>query len=222
MTDESLKKIIALINSGKLTGHVFVVPLAANVSIGMAWPYTLDELHEVRGYRVFSVSLPDAGCVGIVLDMYDDLHVLVLRQHRRRGAMTAALRDVVLPFLADEGRETQRLTHKPWNKAAAALVERLTTAHPLVSRAVGDTEVEVTLRLTLSGSSLHRLRSPPSTEALQRMERRLVHARNLIRAAREELAHFVDEDNRLPLDLECIGDDLFEAIDTLRLDLVRR
>lgn len=111
MTHESIKQLIDLLNKGELKDRVFVVPLSEAVHLAKVW------MNEPKGgvvgegsYEFFFITNGSQLYVAAVLDMGNDLHVFVKEEHRGKGYLTKAMHEVVLPYLCQAGRTTQRVT----------------------------------------------------------------------------------------------------------------
>ena len=98
MTDEALANVIAGVNSGILDRQAFLQHLKDNVWVGMVWPELPQGRHEI-GFRMFLIRDGDGPFVAIVQDGGSDLHIFVLPEHRKKGLMTTALKEVILPYL---------------------------------------------------------------------------------------------------------------------------
>jgi GNAT superfamily N-acetyltransferase len=106
MTDQQLESIIDRLNAGD-RGCAFLRPLLNNVDYGKVWLHDPDGgKRTAHGYGCFAIRNESGVYIGAVLEMGEekDLHAFVKPKHRRKGVMTAALCEVVLPFLKSEGR----------------------------------------------------------------------------------------------------------------------
>lgn len=115
MTDETLDKIIRGINDGTLQRQAFLRKLKDNVSIGIVWPDPSGQaVFPERRYTMFFIKEKRA-FVGTVLDMewINDLHTYTLPEHRKKGHMTKALKEIILPYLVGIVRTEQCVTFQP-------------------------------------------------------------------------------------------------------------
>jgi GNAT superfamily N-acetyltransferase len=112
MTDEALDLLICRLNSGDLIGQAFIQPLKDNVYVGLVWPeLPKGEVFGEQGYTMFFIRGDAGPFVAIVLDMgAGDIHIYLQREHRGKGLMERALKDVILPFLFKSGRPEQKVT----------------------------------------------------------------------------------------------------------------
>lgn len=111
MTHDSIENLIDLLNKGELRERVFVAPLSEAVHLAKVWMD--DPKGQIVGegsYEFFLIRNDSLLYVAAVLDMGNDLHVFVKKEHRGRGYLTKAMHEVVLPYLYQAGRTTQRVT----------------------------------------------------------------------------------------------------------------
>jgi len=111
VTDDCIEHLIDLLNKGEMRDRAFVVPLSEAVHLAKVW------MEEPRGrtvgegsYEFFFITNGSPLYVAAVLDMGNDLHVFVKEEHRGRGYLTKAMHEIVLPYLYQAGRTTQRVT----------------------------------------------------------------------------------------------------------------
>jgi hypothetical protein len=124
VTHEGIEKLIDALNAGVMRDRIFLSSLTDRVDSAHVW------LEEPRGGIANEGSQPfyciknvEGTYVGSVLDMYDDLHAVIKKEHRGRNHLYAALNDVVFPKLFQDGRETQRVTFEN-SKVAEYCVRR--------------------------------------------------------------------------------------------------
>lgn len=108
MRDETISAIIDAVNHGTDDFRIFHRSLLANVDIAQVWVPDTGEA-QFSDYRIFLIY-SEGECAAAVLDMVCDLHVFTREKFRRKGLMKTALQTVILPFLRQEGRETQNIT----------------------------------------------------------------------------------------------------------------
>lgn len=125
MTEETIKSLIERLDAGTATDHVFVRPIAPNISFGNVWPEFPDGDDPIpKGWEFYFIHASEGGpCVAAVFVMDAvDLHVFVKPEYRRKGLMTNALRDVILPHIMLE-RSEQRVTFE--SVEARGLIEKV-------------------------------------------------------------------------------------------------
>ena len=112
MKTESLATLIDDINNGTGNDRIFQRPLMANVSLGIVWTeYPEGESAFETGDTFYFVYADNGSCIAAIYVMGTvNLHVFVKDENRRRGVMTRALRDIVLPHLFTSDRKEQKAT----------------------------------------------------------------------------------------------------------------
>lgn len=125
MKNRTIDQLIDAINKGDGRDRIFARPLMANVKLARAWPeYPQGDVDDESGYLFYFIYSEEGSCIAAILDMGPgDLHVYVKNEHRRRGVMTCALRDIVLPHLLRNEREEQKVTFT--EEAARGLLEKI-------------------------------------------------------------------------------------------------
>lgn len=109
MSDKSIKRIIDRLNVGDNEG-IFLQKLSEFVEYGIVWhkvpqfsPYKgkYDSERRARFYFIKNENKLYVGAVLImeVFNEQDDLHVYILKQHRKQGHLFRAMNEVILPHL---------------------------------------------------------------------------------------------------------------------------
>ena len=111
MTNESIERLIDALNAHEMRDRIFRASLSASVEYAKVW---LNEPKGVAGnegsYEFFFIKNETGVYVAAVLDMYNDLHVFVKEAYRRKGYLTRAMKEVILPKLYQNGRTRQAVT----------------------------------------------------------------------------------------------------------------
>lgn len=117
MTEEEIKTYIERLNSKNAGESIFLRQISHNVEVARVWEkepiLDNDMTIGTPSYRFFFIKNPNGKYVGAVLDMSRDLHVFVLDEERKKGFLSNALRESILPYLfydEDTEREVQRIT----------------------------------------------------------------------------------------------------------------
>jgi len=115
MTEKEIRKYIDRLNSGKGLESIFTRPISRTVEVSKVWPAQPKTTDSIIGglitsYRFFFIKNTLDDYVGAILDMNNDLHWYIKPIHRKKGHLTKALNESVLPFLFYEERERQRIT----------------------------------------------------------------------------------------------------------------
>jgi hypothetical protein len=110
MTDKTIQKIIDHYHQPVQGVFMTSQPISANVRFALVW----DEedhhhLHTNSPYRFYLILNHKGEAVGAVLDMTQDLHWYIQPADRRKGFLTRALKEGVLPHLS-RFRKSQRIT----------------------------------------------------------------------------------------------------------------
>ncbi|MEK6303385.1 MAG: hypothetical protein AABO41_21965 [Acidobacteriota bacterium] len=113
MKNEQIEKLIDDLNAGQMVDRVFRTKLAPTVEYARVW---LDEPTGKAGnegsYEFYFVMTGAGICVGAVLDMVSDFHVFVKEDHRKKGHLSKAMNEIILPYLYQQGRKEQLVTFR--------------------------------------------------------------------------------------------------------------
>ncbi len=182
MRNDTIAKIIRWSNKGDHTDRLFTRQLTGNVAKGIAWPRLPTGDVDRCGYNFFFIYDDSHMCIAAVLDMDQfDLHAYVTPAFRRRGIMSRALRDVILPHLAYEGRSIQNVTFK-------------SQAGKYLAQAVGftinteGTGGSINLAGLKTDSSAGHSPIPLSKNRFPMITRRIRHAEQLLQMVHQEIA----------------------------------
>lgn len=107
-------KYIDILNNKKGQESIFVRPISETVEIGKVWcelPKENDSVSNSSSYRFFFIKNNMGIYVSAVLDMNSDLHWYVIPAERKKGLLTKALKETILPYVFYE-REEQRISVK--------------------------------------------------------------------------------------------------------------
>ena len=114
MTANDIKKYIDKLNTKEETETIFLRKINESVQLARVWenePKINDDFGiTIPSYRFFFIKAPSGKYIGAVLDMNQDLHYFVLEEERKKGALTKALREAIIPYLFYDGRTKQRIT----------------------------------------------------------------------------------------------------------------
>ncbi len=110
MTHESILSLVDALNAGTAHDRIFLRPLTAQVDFAWVWEQEpTGRAANEGGLRFYFVREANGHYVGAVEDLGGDIHAVVHEAFRRRGIMTAAMRDVVLPHIFS-GEKTEQHT----------------------------------------------------------------------------------------------------------------
>lgn len=114
MTEEEIRTYIDLLNNKKEQESIFIRPISETVEIGKIWselPKENDSVSNFKSNRFFFIKNTLGIYVSAIFDMNSDLHWYVIPEERKKGLLTIALKETILPYLFYE-REEQRITVK--------------------------------------------------------------------------------------------------------------
>jgi hypothetical protein len=114
MTHEGIEKLIDALNAGELRGRIFLSKLSERVDFARVWPK--DPQGNIAGEgsdQYYFIK----NAAGAVYDMGNDLHVVIKPEYRGQGDLHAAMNEVILPKLFQDGRAAQPVT---FNEAKVA------------------------------------------------------------------------------------------------------
>lgn len=114
MTEKEIRKYINRLNNDKAKESIFTRPISKTVEIAKVWteqPKIDDNIiGNFCSYRFFFIKNEINEYVGAVLDMEQDLHWYIVPRNRKKGYLTTALKESILPYLFYYVRDSQRIT----------------------------------------------------------------------------------------------------------------
>lgn len=108
MTDKNLQEILDDVNKGE-SASIHKRQLKKNVDIAKVWLEKAKNGVQFDPLSCFLIKNDDGLFVGIVYDMIYDLHWYILPDYRKKGILTKAMREIILPFLS-QSREKQMIS----------------------------------------------------------------------------------------------------------------
>lgn len=112
MTEQQITEFINRINSNTHQNTIFLRPLSEKVDLAKVWesePEIDDSLStNLPSYKFFFIKNELQKYVGAVLDMDNDLHAVVLKEERKKGHLSKAMIETILPFIFYDDRNYQR------------------------------------------------------------------------------------------------------------------
>lgn len=110
MTDKTIQAIIDHFNGKKSKAFIASHPIGGNIEYGVVWKdIDFNKLGDVSPYQFYFIKNEKGKCIGAVLDMSMDLHWYITQSARKRGFLTKALSQVILPHLS-RIRKEQNIT----------------------------------------------------------------------------------------------------------------
>ncbi|WP_323758278.1 hypothetical protein [Roseivirga sp.] len=114
MRYRDIRKYIDLLNKGNIEEVIFLRPISENVDLAKVWHRQSRKTGGVVcSLDFFFIKNEDEIYIGAILDMCDDLHWYIVPKQRKKGYLTRALTNEVLPYIFLNGRESQRITVSP-------------------------------------------------------------------------------------------------------------
>lgn len=96
MTEKSIIAILNGLNRNPYYGNCIKHSISKNVELAHIW---IENSRHKHSPKTFFLIKKDNEYVGAVLDMKIDLHWVTLPQHRRKGYLTTALKEAIIPYL---------------------------------------------------------------------------------------------------------------------------
>lgn len=113
MTEKEIRKYINLLNKGVAEELIFLRQINHFVEVAKVWTKEPKITDNISGnfcsYRFFFIKNELKEYVGAVFDMYDDLHWYIVPKFRKKGYLSRALKEAILPYIYEE-RETQKIS----------------------------------------------------------------------------------------------------------------
>lgn len=183
MKDEEIENIIDSVNDGSSIDYVFSHPLKDNVSFAKVWSHEAEQrIREFTGYNFYLIRDDNRQCIGAIFEMGEfDLHGWMKESFRRKGLMSKALREIVLPHIFSNGRREQKITFRSGDVPALALIKK-----------VGFDILEET-KAMISAGAVPRVEFDPivhtgiDADRAKLLETKLLHAACALRMVRDEL-----------------------------------
>jgi hypothetical protein len=110
MTDKHIQKLIDMFSQTCADYLIISQSISAHVRYALVWDEkNFHQLIDISPYHFYFLMNEDDQAIGAVLDMNKDLHWYVAPGFRKLGFLTRALKDSILPHLAQK-RRTQYIT----------------------------------------------------------------------------------------------------------------
>jgi hypothetical protein len=112
MTDKYLRSLVDKLNRNKFSEGIFIKSLSLEVDYARVWDKKIHpgmSIGDISPYIFYFIKTTSGKYIGTVLDMSQDLHWYIMPSYRKRGYLTNALIQVILPHLFIN-RRSQRIT----------------------------------------------------------------------------------------------------------------
>jgi len=111
MTDNEIENYIDLLNNNEFSDFIFRSILSEYVDFAKVWAKEPQgNVANEGSYDFYFIKNNDHKYVAAVFDMHSDLHVFVKQEYRKKGHLSRAINEAILPHLASIGRENQIVT----------------------------------------------------------------------------------------------------------------
>lgn len=204
MTEREIRKYIDCLNKGKAGESIFTRQINKHVDVAKVWseqPKITDKIiGNSSSYRFFFIKNESKEYVGAVLDMYSDLHWYIVPKHRKKGYLTKALREAILPYILYDDREVQRLTIEYGAIGDKNYRDSRGVAIKLGFEAINEVETEFELKKTgfnWNNENLNEIDSDINPDRFEELRRRAFFAYKTLYKISDELLMSVDDDKEL-------------------------
>ncbi|MFH4964493.1 hypothetical protein V8G69_05760 [Gaetbulibacter sp. M235] len=207
MTDKKIKEYIDRLNNKKGDETIFIRQISSLVDVARVWDeepklnkdISISSLSET----FFFIRNEENKYVGAVHDTESNLHWYVLENERKRGYLTKALKEAIMPYIFCDyycsPRDTQRITIK-YDFSANCYENSKKVAESIGFKSVNDDETEFELKkeeFKFSFNNLEEINKKISSERLLILRKRLdLSCRQLFKISDEFLMAY-DNDNML-------------------------
>lgn len=204
MTEREIRKYINRLNNGKASESIFTRQISEYVDVAMVWseqPKITDTIiGNFSSNRFFFIKNDLNEYVGAVLDMSNDLHWYIVPKHRKKGHLTNALKESILPYIFYDERETQRLTIDFEMIEEKKYSDSKSVAIKLGFKAINETETEFKLNKTdfnWEYENLNEMNSNIDSDRFEELKKRAFFAYKTLYKISDELLMTVDNDKCL-------------------------
>lgn len=204
MTVKEIRKYIDRLNNGKGQESIFTRSIGENVEVAKVWSKQPreddDNLNRSCSYRFFFIKDELNKYVGAVLDMTNDLHWYVVPGSRKKGLLTKALKESILPYLFYDDREIQRITIDEYAIGEKNYLNSKGVAMKLGFKSVNCIESEFELAnedFDWSSENLKEVNSPMDNIRFEELRKRANYASRILSKISDELLMAFDDDDDL-------------------------
>lgn len=204
MRVREIRKYIDQLNNNSAKESIFTRQISKNVEVAKVWaeqPRMTDNIVGNFGsYRFFFIKNEFDEYIGAVLDMYHDLHWYIVPKSRKKGYLTTALKESILPFLFYEERESQRITIEDGAIGDKNYFNSKSVAIKLGFKPINEDETEFELNkndFNWENENLEEVNSQIDTERFEKLKKRAFFAFKILYRISDELLMAFDNDKEL-------------------------
>lgn len=204
MREREIRKYIDRLNKGMAKESIFTRQINKNVEVAKVWseqPKMTDNIVGNFGsYRFFFIKNEFNEYIGAVLDMYHDLHWYIIPKSRKKGYLTIALKESILPYLFYEERESQRITIDGGSIGEKNYLNSKSVAIKLGFKPINEIETEFELNkddFNWDNVNLDETNSQINTERFDKLKKRAFFLFKALYKISDELLMAFDDDRGL-------------------------
>lgn len=204
MREREIRKYIDRLNKGMVKESIFTRQINKNVEVAKVWyeqPKMTDNIVGNFGsYRFFFIKNELNEYIGAVLDMYQDLHWYIIPKCRKKGYLTIALKESILPYLFYEERESLRITIDEGAIGAKNYLNSKRVAIKLGFKPINDIETEFELKkdeFNWDSENLEEINSQINAERFEELRKRAFFIFKALYKISDEFLMAFDDDKGL-------------------------
>lgn len=204
METKEIIKYIDRLNNGKTGESIFTREISKTVDVARVWPeqhkITDDIIEDFRSYKFFFIKNNLDEYVGAVHEMGDDLHWYIVPKNRKKGHLTNALKESILPYLFENGKESQKITIKKEKIGERNYLNSKNVALKLGFKAINENETAFELKksdFNWENEDFDEINSNINSERFKELRKRVFYAYKTLYKISDELLMTVDDDKEL-------------------------
>lgn len=203
MTDKDIQKYIDQLNNRNSSETIFTRSISDTVDVAKVWPEQpkiTDDIINFHSYRFFFIKDEKRKYIGAVLDMHKDLHWYIIPNSRKKGYLTKSLKEAIIPYLFNEGRENQRVTIERFSIGNENYKNSKNVAFNLGFRAINEDETEFNLNesdFDWRNEKLNEKNPEIDSERFEELKKRAFYAYKTLYKISDELTMTVNDDKGL-------------------------
>lgn len=114
MSEREISKYINRLNKGNIEESIFIRPISNSVVVAKVWaeqPKITDRISwNIDSFRFFFIKNELNVYIGAILEMENDLHWYISPKYRKKGYLTTALKESIIPYLFKDDIESLKIT----------------------------------------------------------------------------------------------------------------